>query len=200
MEEREQPTMEPANVLNETEEKSAVSEVGSQQQADLGKFKSVEDLMDAYNSLQSEFTKKCQLLSQTLKDKTENEGQEGQTFNESSFNQFLEENDKAKNYADEIKNLVSEKGSASFEDAWGRAILNHLNNDKNNSSDPLINQYVLSNEELKNKVIEDYLERLKGANSPYIMSSSGGERLSSVLPDNPTSLEEAKVLTRKMFE
>ena len=118
MEDREQPTMEPANVLNATEEESAVSEVGSREKADLGKFKSVEDLMDAYNSLQSEFTRKCQQLSQTLKDKTEIEvPKERETFDEGKFNEFLEENDKAKNYADEIKNLVTQQGSASYEDA-----------------------------------------------------------------------------------
>ena len=201
MEDREQPTMEPANVLNVTEERSAVSEVGSQEKTELGKFKSVEDLMDAYNSLQSEFTKKCQLLSQTLKDKTESEKpEEKETFNEENFNAFLEENDKAKNYADEIKNLVAENGSASYEDAWGRAILNRINYGEKNSSDPLIDQYVLSNEELKNKVIEDYLERLKGVSAPVVMTSSGGQRLSSVTPDSPSTLEEAKVLTRKMFE
>lgn len=199
MEEREQPTMEPANVLNPTQEESAVSEVGSQNAPSLGKFKSVEDLMDAYNSLQSEFTRKCQMLSQTLKDKTQEEERKS-GFDEENFNAFLEENDKAKNYADEIKNLVAENHSTSFEDAWGRAILNRLNNDENVKSDPLINRYVLSNEELKNKVIEDYLERLKGVTPPYVMASSGGERLSKVNPQAPTSLEEAKNLTIKMFE
>lgn len=201
MEDREQPTMEPANVLNATDEESAVSEVGSQKTTDLGKFKNVEDLMDAYNSLQSEFTKKCQLLSQMLKDKTtEEKPEEKETFNEGDLDAFLEENDKAKNYAEEIKNLVAEKRSASFEDAWGRALLNRLNNDENSSSDPLIKEYVLSNEELKNKVIEDYLERLKGAEAPYVMTSSSGERLSSASVIAPTTLEEAKSLTRKMFE
>lgn len=197
MEDREQPTMEPANVLNKTDEESAVSEVGSQTKTELGKFKNVQDLMDAYNSLQSEFTRKCQLLSQALKDKGEQTTEE--SFDENKFDSFLEENDKAKNYADEIKNLVAENPSASFEDAWGRAVLNRLKNDENNSSDPLINEYVLSNEELKNRVIQDYLERLKGIESPYVMSSSG-ERLAGITPTSPTSLEEAKLLTRKMFE
>lgn len=201
MEDREQPTMEPANVLNVTEEESAVSEVGSQTTAELGKFKNVQDLMDAYNSLQSEFTRKCQLLSQALKDKGEKtEEKERPSFDDGKFNSFLEENGEAKNYADEIKNLVQENHSASFEDAWGRAVLNRLKNDENNSSDPLINEYVLSNEELKNKVIQDYLERLKKVESPYVMASSMGEKLSAVMQNSPTSLEEAKLMTRKMFE
>lgn len=195
MEDREQPTMEPTNVLNATEENSVASEVGSREEQNLGKFKSVQDLMDAYNSLQGEFTRKCQLLSQALKDKTDEEN-----ASEDGLNSFLEENDKAKNYEDEIKNLVKENPSVTYEDAWGRAVLNRLKSDENNSSDPLINEYVLSNEELKNKVIEDYLERLKGTNVPYMMTSSSGERLYNVVPDAPASLEEARDLTRKMFE
>ena len=70
-ENREQPTMEPANVINITEEESAVSEVGSQ--GTYGKFKSAEKLLEAYNNLESEFTKKCQLLSELQKDKRQEE-------------------------------------------------------------------------------------------------------------------------------
>lgn len=196
MEEREQPTMELANALDKAEEKGAESEVGSQTRAELGKFKSVGDLMDAYNSLQSEFTKKCQLLSQMLKDKTDENQKD---INEDDFDAFLKDNGGAENYADEIKNLVKENHSSSFEDAWGRVILNKIKNE-DYSSDPLINGYVLSNEELKNRVIQDYLERLKGLSQPYIMTSSKGERVSSITTTPPSSLEEARTLTRKMFE
>ena len=65
-EKREQPTMEPANTLDKVNENRAVSDVGSQ---DLGKFKSPQALLDAYNNLQAEFTRKSQLLSQLQKDK-----------------------------------------------------------------------------------------------------------------------------------
>ena len=73
-ENREQPTVEPANVINITSEESAASEVGSQGQ--YGKFKSADKLLEAYNNLQSEFTKKCQQLSQMQKDKMAQEGKE----------------------------------------------------------------------------------------------------------------------------
>jgi len=66
---REQPIIMPATALNAADEKSAMSEVGSQDM-NMGKFKSVQALMDAYNNLQAEFTKKCQKLSQLQKDKT----------------------------------------------------------------------------------------------------------------------------------
>ena len=70
-ENREQPIIMPATALNAAEENSAMSEIGSQN-GELGKFKNSKALLDAYNNLQSEFTKKCQMLSQLQKDKTDN--------------------------------------------------------------------------------------------------------------------------------
>ena len=65
-ENREQPIIMPATALNAAEENSAMSEIGSQN-GELGKFKNSKALLDAYNNLQSEFTKKCQMLSQLQK-------------------------------------------------------------------------------------------------------------------------------------
>ena len=70
-ERREQPTMEPANALNVADEKSAVSDVGSQGQ--LGKFKDAMALLEAYNNLEAEFTRKCQLLKSLQQDKIDKE-------------------------------------------------------------------------------------------------------------------------------
>ena len=67
---REQPTIMPAQALNPAYDNDAMSEVGSQNQdGQLGKFKSVQALMDAYDNLQAEFTKKCLLLSELEKEK-----------------------------------------------------------------------------------------------------------------------------------
>ena len=69
---REQPNSEPAIALNAANETSAASEDGSQA-LDLGKFKNAKALLDAYNSLQAEFTKKSQQLSKLKQDKTSEE-------------------------------------------------------------------------------------------------------------------------------
>lgn len=205
MEEREQPTMEQADVLNKTNEQGAVSEVGSQT-AELGKFKNAQALLEAYNNLQSEFTKKCQLLSQFEKDKTasmqsaQEEESIPQENAEEDLNQFLEQNDDAKGFVEEIKSNYDKSISSPYQVAWAKVVLDHITNGQDKSSDPIINQYVLSDEKLKNKIVEDYLERLRQSAPPIVMSSSNGQRLSSVLSDSPTTLEEAKNLTRKMFE
>ena len=120
---REQPIVEPTNALNKENDERVVSEIGSQK-TDLGKFKSVEALLDAYNNLQSEFTKKCQLLSSMEKDKTEQEkieireqqekvGEEKDLSAENDYEKqikideqnlalFLSNNSEANFYADEI--------------------------------------------------------------------------------------------------
>lgn len=222
---REQPIIMPATALNqaddnenEVEKESAMSEIGSL--GELGKFKSVQALMDAYNSLQAEFTKKCQALSELKKDKTEevsinavteemksvkSENDEKIESKENTFEeemeQFLLENDEAKEYAEEIKEKISQSApnnSSPYEVAWAKVLLGHLK-DGDEQSDKVINQYVLSNENVKNRIIESYLQELSSSKPPLVMSSQSGERVSGVIPDTPKSLSEAKKLVNKMF-
>ena len=206
-ENREQPTMEPANVINITEEESAVSEVGSQ--GTYGKFKSAEKLLEAYNNLESEFTKKCQLLSELQKDKrqeessapsTQTETQTSQQNEDDQFSAFLLANEMAKPFEEEIKEKVSSTNQLSpYEVAWAKVVLGHLNAEQK-TSDPIVNNYVLSDENVRKKVIQEYLSDLAKHKPPQVISSAGGERVSSVSPDTPTSLSEAKEMVRRMFD
>lgn len=218
---REQPIVEPTNALNKENDERVVSEIGSQK-TDLGKFKSVEALLDAYNNLQSEFTKKCQLLSSMEKDKTEQEkieireqqekvGEEKDLSAENDYEKqvkideqnlalFLSNNSEANFYADEIKeSLSAQKAQNPYQMAWANVVLSHLKNNDNKKDDPIINQYVLSDDNVKNKIIENYLTELQNQKTPMVISSQSGERLSGVLPDNPKTLEEAKEITSRLF-
>lgn len=207
---REQPTEEPANVINITNEDGAVSDVGSQDT--FGKFKSADKLLEAYNNLQSEFTKKCQLLSQLQKDKMEkenpanNEGDislvktnssdnENQLLN---LNSFLDANADAKNFEEEIKEKLN-SSSDPYQIAWARVVLEHLTGSNEKISDPIVNKYVLSDSNIRNQVIQDYINDLTKHKPPYVISSQGGERVSSITIDTPSSLAEAKEIVNKMF-
>lgn len=206
-ENREQPTMEPTNVSIETNEESVVSEVGSQQDVrqalpernNFGKFKSAEDLLMAYNNLEAEFTKKCQKLSALEKEKTE----QPQIDLEQEFERFLLSNAEAKEFSEEIKSYVQSEGlqrvDKPFETAWAKVVLNHVSSSYGKANDPIVKRYVLSNEEIENKIVENYLNALKEQKSPMLMSSQKGERVSSVTPDTPSSLNEARNLVEKMF-
>ena len=217
-ENREQPTVEPANVINITSEESAASEVGSQGQ--YGKFKSADKLLEAYNNLQSEFTKKCQQLSQMQKDKMAQEGKEtaqpDQTLGQIEFEQkqeehsqqiqsnlesFLLANDDAKQFEEEIKQKINASSTAAdpYQVAWAGVVLDHLTGTKPKASDPIVNKYVLSDEQVRNQVIQEYLNNLEKHKPPYVISSQGGERVSSLSPGTPSSLAEAKEIVSKMF-
>ncbi len=280
-EKREQPIIMPATTLNLVDENSAMSEIGSLH--DLGKFKTVQALKDAYDSLEVEFTKKCQKLSQLQKDKTENlskkeennevekevsakevdeqkltekidnfvkidkifhkndekthedaeiisnndenaserendlqeENNENDakdeqialsktgenSFDDEEMKKFLECNFDASCYADEIKERfksVDIKNSDPFEVAWAQVLLSHIK-EGDKASDPLINQYVLSDKNVRKKVIEDYLDGLRNSKPPLVISSQSGERVSGVMPDSPKTLADAKRLVDKMF-
>lgn len=231
MENREQPTMEPATTLDKVNEDRAVSDVGSQGQ--LGKFKDVDSLLTAYNNLQAEFTRKCQLLKSIQRDKVDEDkdnvskNEEKMTNNDVNFdennklsqnepvdtleennleskedylqnlNQFLEENELAKDYAEEISSyLQSKRIKNPYEDAWANVVLDHM---KFQQSDPLVSQYVLTNQDVKNKIIENYLNELANQQPPHIISSQGGHRVSGVSPDSPKTLDEAKKILNNMF-
>ena len=223
---REQPNSEPAIALNPAEENSVVSEIGSQE-LDLGKFKNAKALLDAYNNLQAEFTKKSQQLSKLKQDKiAENQNneevQKSDNLPEDAENLqkniekidendkleenidedlslFLQKNCEAESFSDEIKSQYLDKNQNPFERAWASVIMSHLKTSDDKVSDPIINQYILNDEKVKNKIIENYLNELSSSRPPVMMSSQSGERLSEVKSDSPTTLEEAKIMVGKMF-
>lgn len=200
---REQPMEEQTNALNKAEEESVASDIGSQNNdsaSEYGKFKSREALLDAYNNLEKEFTRKCQRLSELEKDKTEEN--EGVSF-EDKFSQFLSENADATGYSEEIKKIAqSDEKIKSLQDpfmaAWCKVLCEDVLH-KASAGDYCLNKYVLSSQEIQNKIVEDYLGRLREQKNPVVMSSSSGERVSSAEVEHPSTLEEAKQLVDKMF-
>ena len=204
---REQPDAEPAKALNAAEENSVVSEDGSQE-IFLGKFKNVQALLDAYNNLQTEFTKKCQLLSSIQQDKMkenieknsqneERSEEKSEVNTENDLISFLKDNEMAETFREELQSRINEKQSP-YEKAWASIVLSHVKNDDKKTDDPIINQYILKDEKLKNKIIEIYLNELNSAKPPVMMSSQG-ERVSTVTEAAPVNLAEAKERVKKMF-
>ncbi len=201
-ENREQPIIMPAMALNGANDDGAEGEVGSQNNDNLGKFKNAQALLTAYNNLEAEFTKKCQELSQLKQDKENEEKVDKQPHEEDKealFRSFLEENGEAEKYAEEIKNSVSTSQNQNpYRVAWANILLEKLKSE-DKLSDPILSQYILNDENIRNKILEKYLENLSRSKPPVIFSAQGGERLSGVMPDNPKTLAEAKEIVDKMF-
>lgn len=158
----------------------------------VGKFKSVEDLYQAYNNLHAEFTRKCQKLAEMEKDKTSQE----EVSSTDGLMKFLSKNQEAVVYAEEIKARVdtneSLKGDQSaFEKVWAEMLYEKLSA-PNKAHEPLVQNLILKDNELKNLVIETYMKQLQENRSPVVMSSGSGERVTKVVTPKPDSFEQAK--------
>lgn len=87
------------------EENSSVDSVASFDDGSLGKFKDAKSLLDAYNNLQAEFTRKCQKLSEL-----ENEKKifENASLTEQNKNEIIE------SYLENVKRNNAPKVISSF--------------------------------------------------------------------------------------
>ncbi len=199
----EQPIEEQAKVTNDNIE-SADSEIGStekkEQDGKFGKFSSSSDLLDAYENLHKEFTRKCQRLSEIEKEKTQENNPSIEKLEE-GLSKFLSKNDEAKNYSQEILQKVSAKEEGnSFENAWAKVVLEKIaSRDAEKKDDPLVKKFVFEDENLRNSVIEIYMKELQSKKPPILLKSNSGERATRVEPVAPTSLKEAKRLMEDMF-
>lgn len=178
-------------------------EMPSQSEAErggpLGKFKKVEDLYEAYNNLQSEFTRKCQRLSELEKDKMSEKHDEVKA----DFQTFLSNNPEAFLYADEIKNTVLQneslkKDEGAYERVWADIVMKKLSA-PNKAEEPLVQNLLLNDNQLKNLVIENYVKQLQDNKTPVVMSTETGERVTKVVTPQPDSFEQAKQVVFDLF-
>lgn len=168
-----------------------------------GKFKDVEALLNAYENLEKEFTKKCQLLSEFEKDKICKQEEQSKNLDE-KLNKFLEENSDAINYIDEIKSIVENSDELKNEsDPFGHAFENLVFNSlksQNKTNNKIVENFVLKDEEIRNLVLENYMTELKENFVPKVISSGSGERVPlQKNNETPSSLKEAKLLVQEMF-
>ena len=180
----------------------------------LGKFKSPEMLLDAYNELQSEFTRKCQKLSETEKKlqeiiQDENSGNDSSiSSNEFAWNknikEFLQSHKFANAFAEEITNeLIKDENLRSEENGLEKAYLKVLDNNyvspKALANDQnFLENHIYNNEEIKEKIIKEYVASLQNNQNPIRVSSAGYDRGVAGVA-NITSLEDAKKYVENMF-
>ncbi len=167
----------------------------------IGKFKNVEDLFEAYNNLQAEFTRKSQRLAVLEKDKTPEQTPE--QIAEDGLQAFLSKNQGAVLYAQELKERVMQDESLKKEKdpygmAWASLLYEKLAG-PNMAKEPLVKNLILKDEELKNLVVENYVEQLKNQKTPVVMASGSGERVTKVVAPKPDSFEQAKKVVLDMF-
>ena len=167
--------------------------------SNFGKFKNADALLEAYNKLQAEFTRKCQKLSEFEKEKTgENKLSEEQI--QDGLSEFLSKNIEAQNYSDELKEKVKSEKVDPFESAWTKILVEKLSSQgEQKINDPFIKKHVFYDEEFRNKVIESYMQELSTKKPPILLKTERGERATKIEPVAPTTLKEAKKLVEDMF-
>ena len=209
--------------LHETQEELKENIEGGQtedQHGSIGKFNSPESLLEAYNNLQREFTKKCQKLSELEKNVADNEEKEtlkNETENSSpaflgdswrsKVAEFLGSNAYAKNFSKEISAEILndpklQKSENMLEIAWSRVLAKNFKTPEQIANDnSFFENYVLGNEEVKKQVFSSYLSELNEMQTPNLIGASvRGGRSMVVKSSKPTSLKDANEIVLKLFK
>ena len=183
-----------------------------------GKFTCAEDLVNAYNNLQAEFTRKCQKLSEIQKEFAEKETHEtsedetkpvSPAYENEDWRtrvaEFLVQNEQAKEFSREISNEILKDENLRnspdmLEIAWGRVLSKNFKTpDKLASESSFMEKFVLSNDDVKKKVIGNYLDEIRKA-PPVIGSGIKGGISLLTKTSKPNNLSDAKALAEKFFK
>ena len=179
----------------------------------VGKFASSEELLKAYNHLQSEFTKKCQQLK-ALEARRETPPAESAADGSAPLYERDEWEDKvaaftekypiAKEYAAEIGEVLKgdpalAKEENCLEVALGRAVAKSYRTPESILKDgAFLEKYVYSNDGIRDRVIEDYLKELAPlGGAPRTIPHGGSAAI--IPPINARSIEEAGAMMEKML-
>ena len=165
-----------------------------------GKFKDSESLLKAYNSLQAEFTKKSQKLA-TLESETEkqNEIKNKQAALHQRVEDFVTKFDIVKPFSSALKETLAVSEDANLEEEAIRLISNtYKSADFYAKDSEFLNNYIYSNQEIKDNIIKDYLSKLT-QNSPIKVDNSGTS-ISLTPPKQPTTIQEAGKLAKSIIK
>jgi len=180
----------------------------------VGKFASSEELLKAYNSLQSEFTKKCQQLK-ALEARRETPPATGEADGstplyardewDEKVAAFVDKYPIAREYAAEISETIKSdpalaKESGCLDIALGRAVARHYRTPESMMEDgEFLEKYVYSNGKVRDKVIEDYLRELSPlGDAPKTIPHGGSAAI--IPPSRARSIEEAGAMTEKLIK
>ncbi len=183
------------------QEKESGAVVESEKGSILGKFKDPESLEKAYENLQKEFTKKCQQLSSSQKDLESLKNKR-----EDSSLEFLENNPEAKDYIDVLKNMIAsdkllQNTVSPLNAAWNKFRQdNYVSQSTLANNEEFLERYIYSNENVKQKVLNDYFKGLDRETVPPMIAKQIGSK--SILTKNtkPSSFVEAGKIVKSILE
>lgn len=166
----------------------------------LGKFKDAESLMKAYNSLEAEFTKKSQRLSMLEQESEKiNEAQRKKETQEKMVDEFVSKFEIAKPFSSALKATLAENEQVDLKDEAIRLIAStHKTAEQFSTDADFLNNYIFSNQEIKDVIIREYLKKLPQSSPIKIENSS--KSISLTPPASPKTIADAKQLAKSIIK
>ncbi len=174
-----------------------------------GKFKDAKGLLEAYNSLQSEFTRRCQKVKELEREieNLKNSEQPNKTSEKLSVGEecdgFLLAFPEAKQHVKSLYDIAESKGDESYgrlERAYIDKLLTDLKVQREYfTSKDYFDSVLSKSDDLKNEIIRGYLNEVYAtkSNAPLI---SGDGKVCITPPSNPKNILEAGNLAKKIFD
>lgn len=167
----------------------------------LGKFKDAESLLKAYNSLQTEFTKKSQKLSELENSNTE--------FNkDEKLNQAIKELEQdygiAQRFSQNIKQALKNVDADNYSNLAKEELIKNLQSSYKSAEEfacdeQFLQQFIYNNEKIKENIIKSYLANIK-SNTPIKLVSNVSSSIPLSPPANPTTIKDAGRLAQKIIK
>ena len=163
----------------------------------MDKFNDYDKLLESYNQLEKEFTKKCQQLSELKKESGTSE-QSSPLSSEEFFAKYPD----AENFKEEIFAQASSPEYADDVGAYEKAYFallrkNYVSPDKLAGDEDFLQRYVLSNDQVVQRVLQKAVGQRDDA--PTVISGKGGS-MSVALPTKPRTIKEASQLATEYFK
>lgn len=164
-----------------------------------GKFKDAESLIKAYSNLEAEFTKKSQKLA-LLENEFNKEKQEQEKLAklDKRVEDFVTKFEAVKPFSGALKESLL-KDDAVLEEEAIKILTNNYKKPEDYINDSeFLNNYIFSNNEIKDKIVKDYLSNLT-QNSPIKVDKSGSS-ITLTPPKQPTTIQEAGKLAKSIIK
>ncbi len=194
--------------LQTTAQTAAADEIGGATTNDFGKFKDLKGLLNAYNALQSEFTRRCQRVKELERENTqikEKISNENSLYSGSEWEEkaFLETFPDAVSYLKSLKDIATISGDNS-KGRIGRAYLKKLQSDYDMNNDyyksyEYVKNALESYPELKSEIIKNYLLEVESS-KPTVKLMTGNAQATVSPASRPKNLAEAGEIAKQLFE
>ncbi len=165
----------------------------------LGKFRDVDSLLKAYNSLESEFTRKSQRLAELESERVSSEKENARLADiDRRVDEFVTKFDFAIPFSSALKESLAEDENLNLESKAMELIANNYKSAKDYACDSeFLNNYIYSNQDIKDRIIKDYLSNVTQS-SPIKVDNSGSILLTA--PKIPTTIKEAGDLAKSIIK